>query len=264
MKKKIVFGSILTAAIIILATCIPAVCSLDLKNEEKVTITTTFYQFFKKEEIVMEVSEEEAEEIKDDLEHLQQAFIEGDEQLIEKYELNLIDKGIFSEKQKMFSKKSILNILHNKYRSMESDNPSLADENRLCFVNARGKGLLGFMFDEAFNSLLVVGALMLILCAVLPPLFPILGLPGLVLLLMGSVGIVFSHIIPFRILYPKLKMELTAGDCSITGLNGSQQYTAPVYAEFSGFNGITVNFWKSAGGESDLFLLGFALNSVVP
>ena len=120
------------------------------------------------------------------------------------------------------------------------------------------------MFDEAFYSLIVGGALLLILCVVLPPLFAILGLPALVLLLTGGVGIVLSHIIPFRILYPKIKMDLSSGGCSITGLNGSQQYTAPVYAEFSGFNGITVNFWKLSGEESNLFLLGFALNSVVP
>lgn len=264
MKKNIVIGSILAAVIIVLATCTPAVCAIGVNSENKVTITTTFYQFIKKEEIVIEVSEEEAEEVMDNLEHLRQALIEGDKQLIEKYESLLIDKRIFGENNKIFSKKGMISKLRDRYRSMELNNPSiLADENSLCFVNSRGKGGLGFMFDDAFYSLVMAGVILLVMCALIPPLIPILG-PAMVLSLFGGIaGITIAHLIPFRILYPTLKMNLSSGDCSIIGLKGSQQYTAPVDAVFSGFNGLTVNIWKWSDVEPNVFLLGFALKSVV-
>ena len=138
------------------------------------------------------------------------------------------------------------------------------DENRLCFVDARGKGNLSFMFDEAYETLLSAGVILLFLCAVLPPLFVLFGLPSLLLIFGGMAGLAISHLIPFRVLYPTLKMRLNKGDCSIKGLNGSQQYTAPLNAVFSVFNGLTVNFLKwSSYEDNNIFLLGFAFKSEV-
>ena len=261
MKKKILIGSILAAAIIAIASFTPAVCAEDLNSKKMVTIKTTYYNFLEKEETVTEVSEEEAEYLLDIMEEYRQSLIRGDKQLIEKFESLLVDKGIIDENYKTSSKKDIKSLILEKYRSMIlKKSSSLGDENRMCFVNANGKGNLSFMFDEAFYSLVVGGFFLLLLCLLLPPLMPLLGLPAGFLLIGGLAGLVLSHLLPFRILYPTLYMQLTTGDCSITGLNGSQQYPAPVSAKFNWFTGLTVNFFTS---DPNVFLLGFAFRSEV-
>jgi len=261
MKKKIVIINILAAAIIVLATITPVVYAENLNIEKKVNIITTIYQFLDKKEIATEVSEEESQEIKEDLENLQQAFIEQNKQLIEKYESILFDKGIFGENYKIFSKKSIMSALYEKYPSIKSNSPSsLVNENKMCFVNAKGKGNLTFMFDEAFISMVAGAVALLLLCVFLPPLFAILGLPIFILLFGGLGGYILAHLRPFRILNPTLEMHLKTGDCSINGLNGSQQFLAPLDANFYWFTGITVNFYTN---DPDVFLLIFALKSEV-
>lgn len=261
MKKKILIGSILTAVIISIATCTPAVCAKDLNNVNKVTIKTTIYKFLGKEEIVTEVFEEEAEEIMDNLEYYRQSMIKGDKQLIERYESILIDSGIFSKDYNLFSGKDILSVLLKRYSMIIQSNPSnLAEENSLCFVNARGKGNLTFAFDGLYNYSIASGALLLVAGVFLPPLLPIVILPSLLLIFGGLAGLFISHIRPFRIMHPHLEMYLKTGDCSINGLNGSQQFPAPIKAVFSGFTGLTVNF---PAEDQTIFLLGFALNSEV-
>ena len=261
MNKKILFGSILAAVIIALATCTPAVCSADLNNVKKVTIETTIHKFLGKEEIVTEVSEEEAAEIMEYLEYYQQSLNNGDKKLIQKYESLLIDSGIFGKDHNPFSKNDIKSILSERYRSMiQSNPPSPTINNRFCFVNAQGKGNLTFAFDGLFDYLITSGALLLVFCILLPPLFPIFGPLSLILIFGGGACLFVNHLRPFRILHPQLELHLDTGDCSITGLNGVQQFSAPVEAVFSGFNGLTVNFLTK---DRSVFLLGFALRSEV-
>lgn len=261
MKKKILIVSIFAAVIIAVASFTPAVCAEDLEITKMVTIKTTYYKFFEKEEIIKEVTEEESEQIMDILEQYRQSLIKGDKQLIEKSESLLVDKGIILEKHKTINKKDIVNKILEKYKSnIPKKSPSLVDENRMCTVNARGKGNLSYMFDDAFDSLAAAGLILLLLCAILPPLAPLIGLPALFLLFSGLAGLFLTHLVPFRILYPKLYMTLNSGDCSINGLNGSQQFPAPVTAIFSWFSGLTVNFYSN---DPDVFLLGFAFRSEV-
>jgi len=259
--KKIVIISFLISVVIVLATITPVVCAENLNIEKKVTIKTTIYQFLTKKEIVTQIPEDEVEEIKQNLEHLQQALIKGDKELIEKYELFLINKGIYDENEKIFSKKSIMNTLSKRYNSMKLGNPfSLVDENKMCLVNAKGKGNLTFMFDEAFESMVFAGAMLILLCALLPPLIPILAPPALLLIFGALIGHFLAHLRPFRILNPTLNMSLKTGNCSINGINGSQQYTAPIDASFYWISGITVNFYTK---DPDIVLLIFALRSKV-
>ena len=225
MKKKMLIGSILAAVIIVLATCTPTVCAADLNNVKKVTVKTTIYKFLVKEEIVTEVFEEEAAEIMEYLEYYRQSLIKGDKQLIERYESILIDSGIFGKDNNPFSKKSILSVLLKRNSLMiQSNIPSLADENRLCFVNAQGKGNLTFAFDGLFNYSITSGALLLVAGIFLPPLLPIVILPSLLLIFGGLAGLFISHIRPFRIIHPQLGMNLITGDCSINGLNGPNSF----------------------------------------
>ncbi len=257
MKKKTLIGSILATVIIVLATCTPAVCAADLNNVKKVTVKTTIYRLLGKEEIVTEVFEEEAAEIMDKLELYRLSLIKGDKQLIEKYESLLVDSGIFGKDYNPFNKKEILSVLLERYRSMVPNNPSsLVEENRLCFVNAIGKGNLTFAFDGLFEYFIASGALIILFSIVIPFLIPL----GVILLLGGLAGLFISHIRPFRVLHPNLEMNLKTGDCSITGINGAQQYSAPVDANFTGFTGLTVNF---PAENQTVFLLGFALRSIV-
>jgi len=173
---------------------------------------------------------------------------------------NSIDS--LSEKtEKIFSKKSIMNTLSKRYNSMKLGNPfSLVDENKMCLVNAKGKGNLTFMFDEAFESMVFAGAMLILLCALLPPLIPILAPPALLLIFGALIGHFLAHLRPFRILNPTLNMSLKTGNCSINGINGSQQYTAPIDASFYWISGITVNFYTK---DPDIVLLIFALRSKV-
>lgn len=261
MKKKILIGSILAAVIIVLATCTPAICATDLNNVKKVTIKTTIHKFLGKEEILTEVSEEAAAEIMENLEYYRQSLNNGDKKSIQKYESLLIDSGIFGKDHNPFSKKDSISILYEKYRSMmQSNPPSLTDENRFCFVNAQGKGNLSFAFDGFLEYLIMSGLILLIACLILPPLVPIFAPLSLILIFGGGACLFVNHLRPFRILHPHLELHLDTGDCSITGINGSQQFTAPMEAVFSGFNGLTVNFLTK---NRSVFLLGFALRSEV-
>jgi len=261
MKKKTLIGSILAVVIIALATCTPAVCATDLNNVKKVTVKTTIHKFFGKEEIVTEVFEEEAAEIMDKLELYRQSLIKGDKQLIKNYESLLVDSEIFGKNQNPFNKKDIISVLYERYRSIiQSNSPSTSEENRLCFVNARGKGNLMFAFDGLFNYSIASGALLLVAGIFLPPLLPIVLPISLLLIFGGAAGLFISHIRPFRVLHPYLEMNLKTGDCSINGLNGHQEFPAPIKANFSGFTGLTVNFLAE---NQTVFLLGFALRSEV-
>jgi hypothetical protein len=260
MKKKIFIGSIIAAVIIVLATCTPAVFATDLDNVKKITIKTTIYKFLGKEEIITEVFKEEAAEIMEYLEYYQQSLIKGDKQLIDKYESILINSGIFGKDHNPFDKKDILSLLCKRYPSLIQGNPSsVSDENRLCVVNARGKGNLTFAFDNFYNSMIASGVILLLLCIFIP-LAPVIGPIALILLLGGAAGLFISHIRPFRIIHPHLGMNLRTGNCSINGLNGHQQFPAPVKANFSGFTGLTVNFLAE---DQNVFLLGFALRSEI-
>jgi len=194
-------------------------------------------------------------------EEYRQSLINEDEKSIEKYESILIDRGIIGENHKIIKNKDIKNRILERFISMELKNPTKSrSDNRMCTVNARGKGNLTYLFDEAFESLAAGGILLLLLIILLPPLAPILGLPALFLLFSGLAGLVITHLIPFRILYSKLYMELNSGDLSINGLNGSQNFTAPVTANFHWYTGLTVNFYTS---NPNVFLLGFAFRSEI-
>ena len=115
----------------------------------------------------------------------------------------------------------------------------------MCTINARGRGNLTYLFDEAFGSLAAAGILLLLLCAILPPVTVLLGLPALFLLFSGLAGLILTHLIPFRILYSKLHMQLNSGDLSINGLDGLQEFTAPVTANFYWYTGLTVNLYTT-------------------
>ena len=261
MKKKFLIGSILAVAIILLASFTPAIVAKDIKTEKMVTIKTTYYNFINKEEIIRKFTQEEAEKIKEILEEYRQSLIKKDEESIEKYESLLKDKGIFGENHKIISNKDIKNRILERFISSKLNEPiEPSIENRMCTVNARGSGNLSFLFDEAFGSLAAAGVLLLLLCAILPPVAVILGLPALFLLFSGLAGLVITHLIPFRILYSKLHMQLNSGDLSINGLDGLQEFTGPVTANFYWFTGLTINIFTT---NPTVTLLGFAFRSEV-
>ena len=261
MKKKFLIGSIIAAAIILLATFTPAIVAKDIETEKMVTIKTTYYKFLHKEEIINEVTEEEAQQIMEILEEYRQSITKEDKKSIEKFESILIDKGIISEDYISINKKDIKFEIFEKFISMKLKNsPTPSADNRMCTVTARGKGNLSYMFEDAFDSFLAGAVVLLLLCAIFPPLAVALGLPALLLLFSGFAGLIITHLIPLRILYPKINMDLKTGDLSINGLNGSQEFPAPVTADFYWFSGLTINLFTP---NPDLFLMGFAFRSEV-
>lgn len=267
INNKLLIVSIGVAVLVVLASFTSAVSTMYLCDKNKVTITTTLYRFISKEEIVTEITEEEAAEIMAYLEHLHVALIEGDEHSIAKYESLLNEKGILGENHAIFSKKDILGILPEKFRSiMPRTYTSMSKDivNKLCFVNAVGDGNIMFLAEGILEYLMSFGAA-LILAGIIIPIFAFL-LPLSLLLFYGSyfsfkIVHFLSHLVLFRLFHAKLRINLVDGNCSISDQDGFQNFIAPLEAILRGYCGITINLPISE--KPYLFLAGFTLKSEI-
>ena len=223
------------------------------------TITTTIYRFIYKEEISTEVTEEEAAEIRDYLENLHIALVEGDKNSIVKYESILGEKGILGKHNEIFSKKGVMGIPERFNSIISSTSTSKDIENTFCIVNAEGHGNLTFFSEAVLEYFMAVGVVMLLVGLILLPL-----LPFALILLLGSalampVARLISHLVPFRVFNSWIGMNLVDGSCSIQGGNGTQDLTAPLNVILRGFAGITINF--PIGENPYLFVSGFSLET---
>jgi len=245
MKKNIVIICVGIVAILLLSGISPAVGSLDTKQLEQnnnIIVEVNKYLGGKSSTILTDVPQEQAEELEEILINLNLAIENNDENAIAIYEKILNEKGFFGkEYQKILSKNSIFEkIKSSKYSGIfnnleKSNGDNLS--NTLCFFNAIGKGVIIFplalKFWEAIveivkNASSPLAGLILLL----------VFLPLLVLI------ILFTDLIPFRILMSEGVILMDSGTITSIGLNGFKRLkveTEEVHVNVSWFTGITFN-----------------------
>jgi hypothetical protein len=263
MDKKIISLSIVSAAIILLAGCIPALGSPE-KNvfalqTEYVTIEVNRYIGRQNEQIRTTVSTYDAEQICLYLTKLNQAQECNDYAAIKTYEALLNEKGIFGKHYQSFSA-DVKRISLLEKTSLFSNIPILADENisnNMCYFNAIGQGAMLWWLGLGFVQQLInaitnvsnpIGAIILY----------IILLPFIVLTML------FTDLIPFRILSPTGIISLNNGTISARGSNGTQKVTVgneSYGVNLSGFTGITINIPPINNHKSFLFVSGFTLKA---
>ena len=260
MKGKVVVLSTIVAILVVLGGLSPSVCSKDLEafSNENLIIEVNRYDGKNSEPICTELTYEEAEEIKQILIQLNEAIENSDEEAISQYEEFLNEKGIFGDDyQKFYSndefselmEKSKLTRYSNFFGQKNGDNIS----NYMCYFNAIGKGImlftLGLKLWEGIvraveNASSPLAGLIILLAL----------LPFLILVML------FTHLIPFRILMPEGAITMQSGTISSLGLMGFKKVvvdTEPVDVNLSWFTGITINLPFSE--NPFLFVSGIAL-----
>jgi len=263
MDKKIAIISVFAAVIILLMGFTPALASnknnLPVIKTDLVTIEVNHYLGRYTEQTRTTVTTSEAEEIQFYLTELFKAQERSDYQAISKYESLLRKKGIFEQHyQKIFSKnavQSLFETIHRPFPVISTAGENIS--NRLCYFNAIGEGIvlwwLGLQVLEGIVKILKNASNFLEAFILL-----LIFLPFLVLTL------VFSNLIPFRILAPTGALALKNGMISCLGLNGFQRRMvgAESYGvNLSWFTGITINFLPSNNRTAFLFVSGMALKA---
>jgi hypothetical protein len=263
MNKKIISLSILTAVIILLTGCTPALASpknnlLAVKND-LVTIEVNHYLGRQTQQIRTTVTASDAEQIRLYLTELYKAQERNDNAAISKYEALLNNKGIFGEQNHRFSS-TINGITRLEKTTLSRYTPTIAGDNisnRLCYFNAIGEGGmlwwlgLGFiqnLVDSITNVSNPIGAIILL----------IILLPLIVLTML------LTDLIPFRIFSPTGIISLKNGTISALGANGHQRVTVGSESygvNLTGFTGITINIPPINNHKSFLFVSGFALKA---
>lgn len=263
MNKKIILISLLAAVLVVATGFTPALASpqhnlLSIKND-LVTIEVNHHLGRQTKQIKTMVTVPEAEEIRQYLCKLYDAQERNDYQAVLRYESLLNEKGIFGEHyQKISPNPLCLSLLEQ--TTLPYQFPGLADENisnSFCYFHARGEGLVAWwlaleilegIVNMVKNTSSVIVALIILL----------IFLPFFVLTML------FTNLIPFRILSPKGLLSLNNGTISALGTEGFQRVTvgAESYAvNLSGFTGITINIPPINDRKSFLFVSGFALKA---
>jgi hypothetical protein len=261
MKRKIVFFSTIVAILLVLGGLSPTICSKDLviaSGNETVTIEVNRYYGKNSEEILTEISYEDAEEIKEILVNLNEAIVNNDEEAISQYESILNEKGIFGNNYQDFFSYNTFSEMMDKSKCSQftryfgiNNNDNIS--NYMCYFNAIGKGTMLFTLGLTLWEAIVR--------AVQNASSPLAGLiiflalfPFLVLIM------IFTHLIPFRILMPRGAITMQNGTISSLGLMGFKRVvvgTDPVDVNLSWFTGLTINF--PFGENPFLFVSGVAL-----
>jgi len=265
MKKKMIIFSTIMAIIIILGSCSSSITASnikEIKSSETVKIIVNRYYSNLFNTIETKVSIEEAEEIKELLNNLNEAITNNDNEAISFYEKKLNNKDIFeNDYQEFYSKEEYVKILKlNKKSNLknllnEKNGDNLS--NLFCFFNAIGKGLfvsyIGVLVWEGFQSLLSNASSFAEIFVII-----IVFLPLVV------ATIVLTGLIPFRIFMPKGMVYVEEGRISSIGLKGVKRVTIdtdPVGVNLSFFTGlsITIPGNEDTGRDPFVFASGIAL-----
>jgi len=245
IKRKTIILSPLVATVIILAGLTTAVGSSDIETiieNTTITIEVNKYMGRRPEQILTEVSEEEAREIEQLLYELYDAIENNDKTAITHYQNTLYEKGIFGDEEyRFYSQDEFLEMLDastnspifEKFEKMEGDDIS----NYVCYYHAAGKGLIEFtiglrllqaIIDIASNASSPLAGLIILLA--LLPFYVLVSL--------------MTHLIPFRILMPEGVVIMDTGNMFSLGLSGFKRVTVSgeqFAAKIAGFTGVTFN-----------------------
>lgn len=262
MKRKILLLSALVAILIILGGLSPSICSKDIKpiqinNEtDNVTVEVNKYYGRQPETIKTELTLEEVEQLEVILKQLDEAMENNDEATIKKCESILNEKGIFGDEyEEFYSHDAISKKIQSKGLSKYSKYLQNGDNlsNLICYFHASGEGMMFFwveisILESIYNAIKNASSFIeafIIFFALLP--FYVLGL-------------LLTHIIPFRILMPKGVVRMDDGKITSIGLKGFKQATAQnnesIMVNVSLMTGITIS-WP-VNNQSFLFVSGFA------
>lgn len=263
MKRKILLLSALVAILIILGGLSPSICSKDIKpiqiNNETDTVTVEVNKYYGRQPVTIEteLTLEEVKQLEVILKQLDEAMENNDEATIKKCESIINEKGIFGDEyEEFYSHDAISNKMqlkglsrYSKYLQQNGDNLS----NLLCYFHAAGEGMLFFwveisILQSIYNAIQNASSFIeafIILFALLP--FYVLGL-------------IMTHIIPFRILMPKGIVRMDDGKITSIGLKGFKKAIAQdnesIMVNVSLMTGITIS-WP-VNNQSFLFVSGFA------
>jgi hypothetical protein len=244
MKKKTSFLSVGISILILLAGASPVIGSIDTKQIEinqNIIVEVNNYISGKSKPIFTKLSYEEAYELKEILINLNKAIEENDEKTISFYEKILNDRGFFGNKYQNFFTRNLIfeNIKSNQYPSFLKEFESLNGDNisnTLCFFNAIGTGVIVFPLAlQIWESIVEI---------VSNASSPLAGLILLLMLLPIMVMVMlFTNLIPFRILMSRGVVIMNEGSMTSLGLNGLKrlEITEQVGVNLSWFTGITFN-----------------------
>ena len=257
MKKIVTILGIIFAVLLILPTVNPIVNSENIETQNKILIEIKNYKKFSVDSNYVEMTIQEAEELKQMLIKLDEAIQNKDLQKIDQYEKILSKKGLLQNNQKLYynsDEKPFLSKLSNFDRLNSEENIS----NTLCYFQAAGKGLVVY----------TIGHLLLIPTIILTSLFgneiwPIFLYPYLLILFL-------THRIPIRIGLPIAAINMANGTISARGLKGYQTVSvndtsSSHQVTIMGFTGITIHLPGINKTESDLegymFISGFTISA---
>lgn len=213
-----------------------------LPRNKIVTIEVNKYLGEKPEQILMEVSEEEAREIEQLLFELHDAIERNDKASISKYENILNKRGIFGDEYyEFYSQDEFLEMVETPENSelVKRFDQAQGDDisNYVCYYHAAGKGTMVFtlglrvlqaIIEAVNNASSFLEALILLIA--LMPFYVLIAL--------------MTHLIPFRILLPIGVILMESGKMFSLGLSGFKSVTVegePYNVNISWFTGLTVN-----------------------
>lgn len=261
LNKKIVFLSILSAILMITIGFSSAIAKNTTTKSEKIVFETKVFNGLRLEKNLVELSIEESEEIKQILLDLDEAIRNNDEESILKYKTILKEYGIIDEMSSRF-------ILPQNTADLLNNDVS----NSMCYFHAVGSGLIIFPIEqEIFNKINAAArntaeqtdnplAKIIIYLVVFILLFVLFCLPV----------IIFTRLIPFRIMVPSATVQLQEGRMWTRGAQGYKEVTTDdetISVELSYFTGVTISmlpFSFNSESEEDnernsfMFASGFA------
>ena len=261
MKKVLVFST-LVAILIVLGGLSPSIVSKDIEpiqiNTDVETVTVEVNKYYGSHQtIYSDLTLEEIEELEKILIKLDDAISNNDEKTIKECETILNEKGIFGDDyEKFYSQDTMSKKLKSSMLSKLSKNlPLNGDDlsNLLCYFHARGQGMFFFwveisILESILNAMQNASSLieLLVIFIALMPFY--------------AIGMLLTHIVPFRLLMPLGICRLDYGKVWSMGLKGYKQ-ASPVNNEsimlnVSAFTGITIS-WPSEN-NSFLFVSGIA------
>jgi hypothetical protein len=263
MNKKIVIASLFMVMLVLLTAFSPALASKNnnfktIKND-LVTIEVNRYLGKKPEQIYTRVTSAEAEQIKQDLMALYDAQQRNDHKAISKYEALLNEKGIFGNSyQKFYSNDNRMTLTEKtKFTQYLTSQTGANISNSFCYFNAIGEGImLWWLGLQVWDG--IVHAIQNVSNPIAALILLLVLLPFLVITML------FTDLIPFRILAPYGAISLQNGTTSSLGLMGYKRVevgATPCGVNLSWFTGITINIPSINNHKPFLFVSGIALKA---
>jgi len=226
---------------------------------DTVVIEINRYYGKKSETIHKELSSTEAEQLKEILIQLNEAIENNDEATISSCQAILNEKGIFGDNhQKFFSNDKYSKTMEKtnlaKYTKYFGSNNGDNISNYMCYFNAIGEGLMLWSFGISFWEA-IVNAIQNVSNPIAAFILFLALLPFLVLVML------FTNLVPFRIMAPTGLLAVANGSISSLGLGGFKRLKVgadSVGVNLSWFTGITINIPPINDRKSFLFVSGIA------